>query len=175
MKGLIISALMAGVAAILPTPCYAHAVAGAHIFVSTLIIDDPAVSDEASLPTFSWQENPGSPATYDYNFNFEYDKRITEHFGFALNDGYTLLRTPGSPNQAGWQNLFLTLKYQAYVNAEHESITSLGVIREFARTGSDKVGNDPTGTTAPTFYWGKGFGDLPIGWFRALGLIKRKA
>lgn len=156
--------------AIVSGPALAHGVAGPRVFVSTLIIDDPAVSDEASLPTFSWQQPPGSPVTYQYDFNFEFDKRITDQFGFALNDGYTGLRTPGSPNQAGWQDLFLTLKYQAYVNAEHEFMTSLGVIREFAGTGSDNIGNDEVGTTTPTLYWGKGLGDLPIGWFRPLAL-----
>ena len=175
MRPFVMSAVPAGVATILSSPGYAHAVARAHVLVSTLIIDGPAVSDEASLPTFSWQGQPGSPATYEYNFNFEYDKRITKHFGFALNDEYTPLRSSGSPNQAGRQNLFLTQKYQADVNAEHGFIASLGVIREFARAGSDNVGNDATGATTPTFYWDKGFEDLPIGWFQALGLIKREA
>lgn len=31
----------------------AHAVAGARIFVNTLLIDDPGVGDEANLPLFS--------------------------------------------------------------------------------------------------------------------------
>ena len=91
----------------------------ATVFVSTLIIDDPAVSDEASLPTLSWQQQPGSPVTGAYNVNFELDKRITDRFGFAVNDGYSVMRSAGLPNQGGWQNLAVTLKYQPYVNAEH--------------------------------------------------------
>ncbi len=32
----------------------AHGFAGDHMFISTLLIDDPNVADEASLPTFSF-------------------------------------------------------------------------------------------------------------------------
>lgn len=147
---------------------HAHGVAGPRLFVNTLIIDDPAVADEAALPTFSWQPPPGSGQ--DYEFNFEFDKRITERFGFALNDGYSIQNTPGAKNATGWQNLFLTLKYQAVVNAEHEFLLAVGVIREFARTGSPVLGNNDVGTTTPTLYWGKGLGDLPIGYLRPLAV-----
>ena len=39
-------------------PAFAHSFAGPHMFVSTLVIDDPNVADEASLPTFSYQPRP---------------------------------------------------------------------------------------------------------------------
>jgi len=32
----------------------AHGYAGPHMFISTLLIDDPNVADEASLPTFQF-------------------------------------------------------------------------------------------------------------------------
>ena len=52
---------------------------------------------------------------------------------------------------------------------------SIGVIRNFARTGATgangaTLGNDDSSSTAPTFYFGKGFGDLPIGWARAFAI-----
>ena len=49
---------------LLASPAYAHGVAGAHLFISTLLIDDPNVADEASLPTFMWLPQPSdtSPA-----------------------------------------------------------------------------------------------------------------
>jgi hypothetical protein len=37
----------------------AHAVAGARVFVNTLLIDDPGVADEASLPVLSEQSPHG--------------------------------------------------------------------------------------------------------------------
>jgi hypothetical protein len=106
-----------------------------------------------------------------YQLNFEWDKRITDNFGFGLSDGYSWLRQPGAKTANGWQNLELTLKYKPYVNAEHEFMMSVGVIRDFARTGANGsngavLGNDDSGSTTPTIYFGKGLGDLPIGYLR---------
>jgi len=158
-------------------PVLAHGFAGPHMFISTLLIDDPNVADEASLPTFTWlpQPNSGGPAPEIYNLNFEFDKRITEDFGFAVNDGYQWLRQPGAKTANGWQNLTATLKYKPLVNAEHEFMLSIGVSRQFARTGANgsngaTLGNNDSSSTAPTLYWGKGFGDLPIGYLRPLAL-----
>jgi hypothetical protein len=107
--------------------------------------------------------------------SFEFDKRITENFGFSLGNGYQWLHTPGAGTVSGWQNLEAGLKYKVYVNPEHEFMLSLGVSREFARTGAiGSVGaaldNDDTSSTTPTAFWGKGFGDLPIGLLRPLAL-----
>ena len=75
----------------------------------------------------------------------------------------------------GWMKLSGTLKYKPYVNAEHEFMMSVGVVRNFARTGATgsngaTLGNDDSSSTRPTFYFGKGFGDLPIGWARAFAI-----
>ena len=46
-------------ASLLPVqPVFAHGFAGPHMFISTLLIDDPNVADEASLPTFSFLRSP---------------------------------------------------------------------------------------------------------------------
>jgi hypothetical protein len=155
----------------------AHGFAGPHMFVSTLILDDPNVADEASLPTFSWQPQPndGGPVSNGFAAEWEFDKRITENFGFAINSGYQWLTQPGMKTANGWENLSLTLKYKPYVNAEHEFMMSVGVVRNFARTGATgsngaTLDNDDSSSTAPTFYFGKGFGDMPIGWARAFAL-----
>jgi hypothetical protein len=68
----------------------AHGFAGPHMFISTVLIDDPNVADEASLPTFTFLPQPtdSGPAPGLYALDFEFDKRITENFGFSLNDGY---------------------------------------------------------------------------------------
>jgi hypothetical protein len=156
---------------------FAHGFAGPHMFISTLLIDDPNVADEASLPTFSFLPQPTEDGVSPglYNVSFEFDKRITENFGFSLGNGYQWLHTPGAGTVSGWQNLEAGLKYKVYVNPEHEFMLSLGVSREFARTGAiGSVGaaldNDDTSSTTPTAFWGKGFGDLPIGLLRPLAL-----
>jgi hypothetical protein len=145
----------------------AHAVAGNRVFPVTLTMDDPGVSDEASVPTFSWVNTGGDQPVNQYNFNFEYDKTITENFGVGVNWGYNLNAVTGGKTAGGFQNLFITGKYQTYVNAPHEFIMSLGVVREIGGTGNTNQGADRFGSTEPTIYMGKGLGDLPIGAFRA--------
>ncbi len=158
-------------------PASAHGFAGPHMFVSTLIIDDPNVADEASIPTFSWQPQPndGGPSMNLYAAEFEFDKRITENFGFAIDGGYQWLTQPGNKTANGWENFSATLKYKPYVNAEHEFMTSVGLVANFARTGANGsngavLGNDDSNSYEPTIYFGTGFGDLPIGWGRAFAL-----
>jgi hypothetical protein len=162
---------------LLASPAYAHGVAGAHLFIGTLLIDDPNVADEASLPTFMWLPQPSdtSPAPVGYSANIEIDKRLTENFGIGIATGYAWLRTPGQKTANGWQNLSVTAKYKPYFNAQHEFMLSVGVTRYFAHTGAtgangDTLGNADNGSTTPKIYFGKGFGDLPIGPFRALAL-----
>lgn len=170
-------ATLAGASLLGSQAALAHGFAGPHLFISTLLIDDPNVADEASFPTFSYQPQPsdGGPVSNLYAAEFEFDKRITENFGFAIDDGYQWLRQPGMKTANGWENLSLTLKYKPYVNAEHEFMMSVGIVRNFARTGANgtngaTLGNDDSSSTVPTFYFGKGFGDLPIGWARAFAL-----
>ncbi|WP_428490400.1 hypothetical protein [Rhodopila sp.] len=155
----------------------AHGFAGDHMFISTLLIDDANVADEASLPTFSYQPQSadGGPTSNLYGAGFEFDKRITENFGFALNQGYNWLTQPGAKTANGWQNLVVTLKYKPYVNDRHEILLSVGVQREIARTGANGsngavLGNDDSGSTTPTLYFAKGFGDIPVGWLRPFAL-----
>jgi hypothetical protein len=38
------------------------------------------------------------------------------------------------------------------------------------RVDGATLGNDDSSSTRPTFYFGKGFGDLPIGWARAFAI-----
>lgn len=173
----ILSATMAGLL-LFPAFAGAHGIAGPRLFISTLIVDDPNVADEASLPTFFWlpqSTDPGTPAPQLYQLNIELDKRITENFGVSLASGYTWLTQPGGKTANGWQNLALGLKYKIYVNADHEFMLSAGVKRLFARTGAngsngDVLGNNDTGSTAPVLYFGKGLGDLPIGFLRPLAI-----
>ncbi|HEY4043012.1 MAG TPA: hypothetical protein VGM32_14365 [Rhodopila sp.] len=168
----LLAALIAGTLPLSRHAC-AHGFAGDHMFISTLLIDDPNIADEASLPTFSYLPQPtnGGPAPDLSSLGLEYDKRITQNFGFEINDGYNWLTQPGGKTANGWQNLVVTLKYKPYVNAEHEFIASIGLQRVVARTGANGsngavLGNDDSSSTIPTLYFGKGFGDVPVGWLR---------
>ena len=145
------------------TAASAHVVAGARVFPVTLPIDDPGVAAEVSLPALN------------YDFGFEYDKTITPNTALIFNDGYDVPKINGAKTQAGFENLFITGKWQAYTNAEHEFVISLGIIRELGGTGTSHTGGDKYGSTAPTGYFGKGLGDLPIGFARPLCRRRQKA
>ncbi len=163
----------ASLLAVRPPPASAHAVAGARVFPVTLTIDDPGVADEASLPTIVWQRsgaNGGTGPVHEYTFGGEFDKRITERLGIAINDSYVVRTTGSDKTRTGWQDLVGTVKFQTYVNGPHEFIVSLGLIREFGHTGTAHIGADEYGNTTPTVYFGKGLGDLPIGFLRPLAI-----
>ena len=44
-------------------PALAHAVCGNRVFPPTLVMDDPGMNDEASLPTIQYTPNPASGGT----------------------------------------------------------------------------------------------------------------
>jgi hypothetical protein len=171
------AAVLAACSTLLLGPAaFAHGVAGKRIFPTTLTLDDPAVSDEASLPTIQHQRHgtdDGGTASRQTDITAEYDKRITEHLGVAINYGYTMQDQIGQPSLYGFQNLATTLKYQFLQNAPHELLMSVGVIREWGGTGATANGiAGTTGSTTPTIYFGKGFGDLPdaLDWLKPIAL-----
>ncbi len=160
------AALLSAAIACLAYPARAHVVAGARVFPVTLTLDDPGVADEVSIPAFTYSRDGGGDGngpTKSYTFGFEYDKTITSNTAIIFNDGYTVQTMNGGKTQAGFQNLYVTGKWQAYTSAAHEFVASLGLVREIGGTGTTHLGGDRYGSTAPTAYFGKGLGDLPIG------------
>src|SRR3954452_8592581 len=160
------SAPMLGVL-VLCQQAQAHGYAGDHMFISTLLIDDPNVAYEASLPTFQFLPNPAGDGGATRTASFEFDKRIAENFGFVVGGGYTWLTRPGDKAASGWNDLSVAIKWKPYVNPEHEFMVSVGLEQELARTGATGVNgallnNADTGVTTPNVSSGKGFGDLPI-------------
>lgn len=154
-------------------PALAHVVAGVRVFPVTLTFDDPGVNDEVSLPALTYSRSAadgGSGPGHEVDLGFEFDKTITSDTAIIFNDGYDIQQTGGSKTQTGFENLSVTGKWQAYTNADHEFVASLGVIREIGGTGTTHTGADRYGSTAPTGYFGKGLGDLPIGYLRPLAV-----
>ena len=118
-----------------------------------------------SLPAFSYSRSGadgGTGPSHEFDFGFEYDKTITPNTALIFNDGYDVIQTNGSKTQAGFENLVITGKWQLYTNDPHEFVVSLGIIRELGGSGTDHIGADHDGSTAPTLYFGKGLGDLPV-------------
>lgn len=174
MSRLLRGAVAAGLvlAAMPATQALAHAVCGNRVFPATLVMDDPGVSDELSLPTVVYTPIPaanGSPSGHSVDYGYEVDKTITRDLGIAINGDYFTQRLPGQTLN-GWDNVTVTLKDAVPCNEPHEFMMAVGVIREFGGTGSSQLLNagvvDSVSNTAPTLYVGKGMGDLPIGYFR---------
>ena len=153
----------------------AHEIAGNRFFPATLTIDDPGVNDELAVPTISTTKSGDEPPVKQLDFSGEYSRRITEAFAISVGPTWTHLYAPGGPTgtgASGFQNLETMLKYRFYKDAVHELIMSVGLSVEWGGSGASGVGADKFTTYTPTFFFGKGFGDLPdqIWWARPLAL-----
>ena len=140
-------------------------VAGNRAFPATPTTEDPFVADEFALSAQRTREGstPSSPTVRDTEIEAEIGKRLTENLGLILEGGYEIEDPVGAPNVYGFENFKATLKYQFFKNEAHESLAAFGITREFGGTGAARVDADRIGSTMPTFYFGKGFGDLGDG------------
>ena len=164
----------AGVLAVLVTAAArSHEIVGNRMFPVTLAIDDPGVADEISLPTISAFKTGDDPSVKELDISGEFSKRITEDFGVSFSPTWTHISAPGGPNMtgaSGFQNLDTNFKYRVFKNAEHEFVMSVGLSVEWGGSGAQDVGADRFTTYTPTFYFGKGLGDIPVGWIRPFAI-----
>jgi hypothetical protein len=166
------AAIAALIACLPASSALAHCFVGGRFMPATLNIDDPCVADELSLPTVSAFKNGDDPSARQLDISGEYSKRITDTFGISIGSTWTRLRPPGGPNASGFQNLETTFKWQFLTSAEHELVMSVGLGVEWGGTGAQSIGAERFTVYTPTFFFGKGFGDLPssAGWLRAFAL-----
>jgi hypothetical protein len=161
-------------AAFLPlSVALAHCIVGARFLPATIATDDPCVADEMSLPTVSWSRTGDTPPATEWDISGEFSKRITEDFGISIGETWTQIRPPGGPTMAGFADLETTFQYQLLKDAPHELALLLALIVDWGGTGAANAGIGTSyGTLTPTFYFGKGFGDLPstMGWVRPFAL-----
>jgi len=151
----------------------AHCFAGARFFPATLATDDPCVADELSLPTVGWSKTGDFPPATQWNISVDLAKRITEDFGVSIGTTWSHIRAPGGPTMTGFGNLETAFQYQLLKDPSHELALLVGLVVEWGGTGAVNSGlADPWSTLTPTFYFGKGFGDLPdsFGWLRAFAI-----
>jgi hypothetical protein len=151
----------------------AHCFVGARFFPATLAIDDPCVADELSLPTVSYSQTGDINSSPEWNVSAELSKRITDDLGISIGDTWSQINPPGGPKMAGFSDLETTLQYQLLKNDDHEFAMLLGLIADWGGTGaSDSSIGTPYSLLTPTFYFGKGLGDLPdeAGWLRAFAV-----
>jgi hypothetical protein len=160
-------------AALSYSEAFAHCFVGARFFPATLAIDDPCVADELSLPTIQWSKTADTPPATEWDVSAEISKRITEDFGISIGDTWSQIDHPGGPKMAGFADLETTLQYQLLKDGDHEFAELLGLIVDWGGTGASNSGiATPYTLLTPTYYFGKGFGDLPdqAGWLRAFAV-----
>jgi hypothetical protein len=147
-----------------PMASQAHGIAGDRFFPATMVIDDPAVADELTLPQtgISKERQDDGSAPWVADNTFEISKRITPDFGLSFGGDYLHMQgVNGAKHADGFDNFELSGKYQLLTNAEHETIISAGVDWDIGGTGSNQVGAEHFSTITPQVFFGKGFGDLP--------------
>jgi hypothetical protein len=144
------------------TTTYGHGVAGKRFFPTTLVIDDPFMSDEFSI--LYARTGRGRESMMSLNSaSIEWSKRIFPDFGFAINENYMSQVPAVGATTSGFDNLGVGLKYQFLTDDDHESILAVGIDGDLGGTGSRLLGAEPTTTLTPGLFFGKGFGDLPGG------------
>jgi hypothetical protein len=159
---------------LLSIPAYAFVSAGDRVFPGTLILPQIAPTDEAYIQgatPFSGTLVPLNARRADAIWFF--GKTLGEGLGIRLRDVYTRLDPVGRSSRYGWQTLTANAQYLAILDAPHEFLFSVGVDRQFGGTGAGRVqrpGFSGVGATAPSFYFGKGLGDLDIGHLRPLAV-----
>jgi len=141
----------------MPVSSWAHGFAGERFFPTTFQVDDPFIGDEFSILLNAVKTPDAKTAEMDIG----YSKRILPNFGIEFDESYQHLSFPEGGSASGFGNLNFDLKYQFLTNAEHETILSFGVGMEVGGTGARGVGSSSFSTISPTFYFGKGLGDLP--------------
>src|SRR5712692_10849095 len=121
-----------------PALAAAHGMAGKRFFPTTLTIDDPFVADELSLPTLLHIKEPGGQVT---SISGDFSKRIFPDLGLSFAGDWSLLDPAANgKTESGFGNLEMTLKYQAFTSAAHETIISVAFGWEAGGTGSKKIG-----------------------------------
>src|SRR6516165_7095886 len=109
----------------LSSPASAHCSVGDRFFPATLIVDDPCVNDELSIPTIAGFKNGNQPSADELDISSEYSKTITERFGVSAGDTWVHLHEPGDGNHAGFDNLETSFKYQ-FIKSERHFPQSIG-------------------------------------------------
>ena len=162
-------ALASSIALASTSDAFAHCFVGARFFPATLATDDPCVADEMSLPTVMWSKTADMPPATEWDISGDISKRITENFGVSIGEIWTQIRQPDGMVTAGFQDLETTFQYQLLKDAPHELALLAGVIVDWGNTGATNSGLGTSySLVTPTFYFGKGFGELPepLSWAR---------
>ena len=111
----------------LSQPAHSHGIAGNRYFDGTLTIDDPAVADEAILPSYIYleQRTQGSNAI-ENRINWSFARLLTPTLEVTFDSGWIHQGWPIG-RTSGFDTTDIGLKYEAYRNNHHETLVSVGL------------------------------------------------
>src|SRR5690242_323620 len=155
-----------------PITVNAYTAAGDRNFPALLILPQIGPTDAVWIPisTMPMEALNTTNPTRNTSFEGTYSKLITEELGIQLGDGLVHQNRLHASSVTGAQNFTAQLTYEAILDPPHEFLLSVQVGREFGGTGDQIVGSETHGATTPGVTFGKGFGDLPIGYWRPLAI-----
>ena len=145
----------------LAAPVSAHCIVGNRFFPATVIVDDPCVADELSLPTIAGFKNGDEPSAQELDIGGEYSKTITPNFGVSFAEDWIHLDIPHGGTASGFDNLGTSFKYQIAKAPSAEFAMSVSLDVDWGGTGAREVGAESFSTLTPTAFFGQGFGFLP--------------
>jgi hypothetical protein len=166
-----VAALVFGVAGP-ANQAFAYSATGDRLFPATLVLPQIAPGDEFYTSADTLPQTPAGVGTgrRQSNFTWVYTKTITDRLGIVVEETWTRLDRVARGTLSAMQNLDTEIKYLAVDDQPHEFLLTLGLDREFGGTGAKRVGAFSSGATTPRVYFGKGLGDLDIGYLRPLAI-----
>jgi hypothetical protein len=146
----------------LPSWADAHGFAGDRFFPATISTDDPFAASELSLPTVSFIRQPsGNGPIKVTDVSADLSVLVFPRIAVTIGDGYQIAKPANQRGLTGFDNARANVLFEFYENDPHELITSVGLTWEIGGTGRRSIGASSFSTFTPTFYFGKGLGDLP--------------
>ena len=155
-----------------PRGAQAYTAAGDRVFVATGILPQIAPSDQVYTWAWTLPKAGGGVGAPDHatNAGAVLEKTITERLGVHFEDSWFRLDRVGAGSAHGFANFESELKFLAIDDHAREFLLTLGVNREWGGTGAAGIGAATRGATNPRVYFGKGLGDLDLGYLRPLAL-----
>jgi hypothetical protein len=164
--------LALAIAGLTPTASNAYTAAGDRNFPAQLILPQIGPTDALWVPisTRPLEAVKLKDRTRETSFTGTYSKLITEQLGIQVEDGLIHRDRLRASSVTGAENFRAMLQYETILDPEHEFLLSVQVGHEFGGTGDPGVGGEKHGATTPGITFGKGLGDLPIGYWRPLAI-----
>lgn len=155
-----------------PAPqAFAYSAAGDRVFVATALLPQIAPSDQFYFWAWTWSLPGGGPGAADRAINLggAFEKTLSERLSIHVENSWFRFNRIQAGALHGFVNLETELKYLLVNDHDREFLLTLGLNREWGGTGATLLAFRK-GATTPRVYFGKGLGDLDIGYLRPLAL-----